>query len=165
MPSVTAPKPDARSERSRRARSIAMSGIVAPDVRVQDTGSARGRGVFAERGFRAGELVETSPVVVIETAFEQLPLDLQRMLFSWPGSGNPGGVHALALGYGRLYNGANPACLRFVRDAAAGVIRFFAARDIAEGEELTINYSAADGAPATLADEWFAEHEIRCLPQ
>lgn len=141
-----------------------MSGIATPDVRVDDTGTARGRGVFAARDFRAGELVETSPVVVIEAACEQLPLDLQRMLFAWPGSGRRGRAHALALGYGSLYNGANPACLTFTRDPAAGVIRFIAARDIAQGEELTINYSAADGAPATPSDEWFAEHEIRVVP-
>lgn len=139
-----------------------MSGIVPPDVRIEDTGGARGLGVFAARDFRAGESVETAPVVVIETAVEQLPADIQRMLFSWPCEDDRS-VYALALGYGSLYNGANPANLRFERDRAAGVIRFVAARDIAKGAELTINYSAGDGAAATPADEWFAEHEIRLL--
>ena len=139
-----------------------MSRIVPPDVQIEDAGSARGRGVFAARDFHAGELVETAPVVLIETAVAQLPLDIQRMLFSWPCEAGRS-VHALALGYGSLYNGANPANLRFERDRAAGVIRFVGARDIACGEELTINYSAADGTAATPADEWFAEHEIRLL--
>lgn len=137
-----------------------MNGIRAPAVRVEDTGTARGLGVFAEQDFRAGDLIESSPVIVIESVFGQLPLDLQRMLFSWPRSGDRGTAQALALGYGSLYNGANPACMRFERDPAAGLIRFVAARDIARGEELTINYSAADGAPTTPANEWFVEHGI-----
>jgi len=142
-----------------------MSGVVPPQVRIEDTGSARGRGVFADRDFRAGEIVETSPVVIVETAVEALPIELQRMLFAWPGKSGAGSVHALALGYGSLYNGANPASLRFERDPGAGVIRFVAARDIVKGEELTINYSAADGDAVTTADEWFAEHEVRLLRQ
>lgn len=138
--------------------------IESPGVRVEDTGTARGRGVFAARDYRSGELVETSPVVLLDAPFEALPAALQRMVFAWPAGEGRGGAQALALGYGSLYNGANPACLRFERDPALGVIRFVAARDIACGEELTINYSAADGGPASGADEWFAEHGIAPLP-
>lgn len=138
-----------------------MNDIAPPVVRIGDTATARGRGVFAARDYRAGDLVEASPVVVLETAFEQLPLALQRMVFAWPQCGGLPARQALALGYGSLYNGANPANLRYEREVATGIVRFLAARDIARGEELTINYSAGDGAAASAADEWFVEHGIR----
>jgi hypothetical protein len=128
-----------------------------PALCIRDSGTARGRGVFAGRAFRAGELVEASPVVVLDAPFDALPPALRRMVFAWPGSSR----HALALGYGSLYNGANPANLRFERDTVHGAIRFFAVRDIAVGEELTINYSAPDGREASPHDDWFVDHGIR----
>lgn len=135
-----------------------MCAIRAPDVMVADTRSARGRGVFAARDFHAGELIEASPIVRIDAEYGQLPAELQRMVFAMRGSG--GRAHALALGYGCLYNGANPACMRFEVDSDAGVVRFLAVRDIRRGEELTINYSAADGGPASEGDDWFVDHGI-----
>jgi hypothetical protein len=137
-----------------------MSGPGEGRIFVRDTGTPRGRGVFAGREFRAGEPIESCPVVVIEAPFEQLPQALQRMLFSWPAAAASPAVHALALGYGSLYNGANPANLRFERDVARGLLHLVAARNIACGEELTLNYSAADGAALSQDDAWFAEHGI-----
>lgn len=128
---------------------------------VRDTGTPRGRGVFAARDFAIGELIEISPVVVVEAPFEQLPTVLQRMVFSWRGADTAREVHGLALGCGSLYNGANPASVRFERDFLQAQVRFIAARDIARGEELTINYSTGDGSPVSKDDAWFDEHGIR----
>lgn len=135
-----------------------MEPILAPCVRVADTGTLRGRGVYAERDYAAGEVIETSPVLLIDADFERLPIALRRSVFAWPGT--PGTVHALALGYGSLYNGGNPANVRYERDGHRRVIRFIAARDVARGEELTINYSAPDGAAASEANDWFVEHGV-----
>jgi len=135
-----------------------------PEVYVDDTGTLRGRGVFAARAYRKDELVEVSVVVLLEGAASALPLDLQRMVFAWSCDDPPRMAHAIALGYGSLYNGANPANLRFERDRAAVQMRFIAAQDIAAEEELTINYSAADGSPSSTGDDWFAEHEIKLSP-
>lgn len=143
---------------------LARYGTTPPDgsrICVRDTGTPRGRGVFAARNFAVGELIETSLVVVVEARFEQLPGVLQRMVFSWRDADGSREVHGLALGCGSLYNGANPANVRYERDLIQAQIRFFAARDIARGEELTINYSAGDGSPATKDDAWFDEHGIR----
>jgi hypothetical protein len=60
------------------------------------------------------------------------------------------------LGYGSLYNGANPANLRYELDRAGQAISFIAACSIAKGEELTINYSAEDGSAASTSDRWFS---------
>lgn len=135
-----------------------------PGIYVNDTGTSRGRGVFAARAYRKGELVEASVVVLLEGAASDLPLVMQRMVFAWPCEDSARMANAIALGYGSLYNGANPANLRFERDRAAAQMRFIAARDIAAGEELTINYSAADGSPTSTGDDWFAEHEIKLGP-
>lgn len=138
-----------------------MSDGSVPPIYVCDTGTPRGRGVFAGQDIGAGELIEASPVVVIDTPFEQLPIVLRRMVFSWCAGNGSQEAHALALGYGSLYNGANPANVRFERDVGQLLVRFVAARDIARGEELTINYSAGDGSVASKDDAWFAEHGIR----
>jgi hypothetical protein len=123
-----------------------MSEVGLARIYVRDTGTPRGRGVFAGQELRAGELIETSPVVVIDAPFERLPIVLQRMVFSWGTGSGSQEAHALALGYGSLYNGANPANVRFERNVGQLLVRFFAARDIACGEELTINYSTGDGS-------------------
>lgn len=143
---------------------LARDGMARPDgacICVRDTGTSRGRGVFAARNFPAGELIEASPVVVVEARFEQLPIVLQRMVFSWRDADGTREVHGLALGCGSLYNGANPANVRYERDFVQWQIRFIAARDIECGEELTINYSAGDGSPGSKDDAWFDEHGIR----
>jgi hypothetical protein len=134
--------------------------ILAPDVQIRQTGTPRGRGVFAARDFRIDELVETSPVVILASHFESLPLALQRMVYAWPRADESPCAQAIALGYGSLYNGANPANLRYERDLGHARIHFFAARAITSGEELTINYSAGDGSPTTHHDGWFTDHGI-----
>ena len=110
----------------------------------------RGRGVVAARAFRAGEVIERAPVVVFLR--EQVrPLEgtlLDDYWFWWDETHN-----ALALGSGSLYNHACPANARFVRDEAARVLVFVAVRDVAAGEELTVNYH---GDPADERPVWFA---------
>lgn len=58
-----------------------------------------------------------------------------------------GSAHAVALGYGSLFNHDNPASLRYEADPGNLSLRFIATRDIAAGEELTINYNAPQGKP------------------
>lgn len=131
------------------------------DVVVKETGTARGRGVFAQRRFAAGEVVEVAPVVLCDGRFEQVPAGVRELLFDWgalAGAGVHG--HGLALGYGSLYNHANPANLRYAADAEARTLRFVAAREIAPGEELTINYNDAAGASAPDGGYWFDRHAI-----
>lgn len=135
--------------------------VAPPDVDIRDTGTPRGRGVFAARVFRKGELVEASPVVIVGPPHDRLPPALECMVFSWPLSDGRPAAQALALGYGSLYNGANPANMRYERDLDGRLIRFFAARHIVQGEEMTVNYSAPDGAATSPDDAWFVEHEIR----
>jgi SET domain-containing protein len=120
-----------------------------PGLRIA-AAAGRGRGVFATRGFRAGEAIERAPVIVFPRSqvrsLEGTVLD--DYWFWWDEVHN-----AAALGCGSLYNHACPANARYERDHAARSLVFVAARDIAAGDEITINYH---GDPNDAAPVWFA---------
>jgi SET domain-containing protein len=129
-----------------------------PSVYVKDTGTPKGRGVFAARAFGAEEVVEECPVVLLRKSYEALHKELKPMVFYWDQPEGSASTQALALGYGTLYNHSNPANLRYETDREALVIRLIAVRDIHPDEELTINYNA-DGGAATSDDEWWFEEK------
>ncbi len=127
---------------------------------VKDTGTERGRGVFAARHFVEGDLIEASPVLVLYKDFDSLPPKIRRIVFNWGSLTGGERSTALTLGYGSLYNHNNPANIRFEADAAKEVINYYAARDIAIDEELTINYNSSNGQPVSDQDDWFERHGI-----
>ncbi len=111
-----------------------------------------GRGVFSSEPIPADSPIETAPVIVLSE--EERALIHQNRLhdyyFVWETTGA-----AIALGYGGLYNHAKDPNTDFYMDHEALTINFFALRDIAAGEEITINYSesAEEGVHTEL---WFA---------
>lgn len=138
--------------------------ITPPAVYIKDTGTAKGRGVFAGRAFALDELVEACPVVLFEPLpSRQLPQDIKRIVFGW---GNlldlPYRRPAIVLGYGSLYNHNNPACLRCEADPINRVLRFIAVRAITADEELTINYNSLANAAST-DDAWFDANGVTLL--
>jgi len=136
--------------------------ITPPAAEVRHTGTARGRGVFATRAHAAGETVETAVAFVFSLRSAHLPETLKQCIFSWEELAKVPGTRALALGFGSLYNHANPANMRYEADGEQELLRFVAVRDIADGEELTINYNALGGAAEWWADDnWFASHAIQ----
>jgi hypothetical protein len=126
---------------------------------VRDTGTIKGRGVFAGRRFSRGELVEVAPVIVFNSECS-LPRVLANLLYNWEQQTGEPKTRAIALGFGSIYNHDNPANLTYRADAAARVIRYLAARDIAADEELTINYSASNGSCTSAQDNWFERHAV-----
>ena len=104
----------------------------------------RGRGVFALRRFRAGDVVETCPAVLLPDV--EVEGVLRDYVFA---SRRPGKV-LLVLGYGMLYNhSAHPNV--FHRTAGRLTIEFVASRDIAAGEELRHDYGP----------EYWADRDLR----
>ena len=134
-----------------------------PSAYVKDTGTPKGRGVFAARPIGAGELVEVCPVILFRKPFEVLHRELKTVVFHWPVPEGTRATQALALGYGSLYNHSNPSNLRYETDTEALVMRFIAVRDIDADEELTINYDADGGAHVSEEEWWFEEKGIKLV--
>ena len=109
----------------------------------------KGRGVFARRTLRKGEMIERLPVIVLTLDEYARGLDrtaLKNYCFAW-GKDRV----ALALGYGSLYNHSYRPNARYEDDGPT-TKSFIALRTIAEGEEITINYN---GKPGSRAKVWF----------
>jgi SET domain-containing protein len=134
-----------------------------PSVYVKDTGTPKGRGVFAARAFGAGEVVEECPVVLLRKPYEALHKELKTMVFHWEVPEGAAATQALALGYGSLYNHSNPANLRYEADSESLLLRFITVRDIQPDEELTINYNADGGAAVSEDEWWFKEKGIKLV--
>ena len=111
-----------------------------------------GRGVFAGRAYRKGEVIEVCPVITLAEGTVEAALGaLDRYLFKW---GKPEDRLAIALGYGSLYNHSADPNAAFEPRHARGEIAFRATRAIAAGEQILIDYGwgeadcAAFGLPA-----------------
>jgi SET domain-containing protein len=121
-----------------------------PCMRVHDTSTkppqiyvrkarGMGRGVFAARPFRKGEVIEVCPVVPIPTEVTRGPRgrEFDCYVYKW---GKDGDELAIALGYGLLYNHSPRPNARFTRRRSRGEIVFRATRAIAAGEQILIDY-------------------------
>lgn len=96
----------------------------------------KGRSIFTRIDIAAGELIERVPVLVFpEDQMETIEKTaLGPYYYNWNDKG------AIALGLASLYNHSATPNLEFEKHYNDNVISFFASRDIAAGEELTINY-------------------------
>jgi hypothetical protein len=130
---------------------------------VRDTGSVKGRGVFATKAFIAGELVEACPVIVLYQPFELLAPKIQKVVYNWGSLAKTGQCSALALGYGSLYNHSNPANMRYEADVENQTLNYYAVSDIAAGEELTVNYNNTNGQPESDNDVWFDSRGVELI--
>lgn len=99
-----------------------------------------GRGVFAERDFNPGELIEACPILPIdhdakcETWNEDEPI---YQFYTYHGTDH---YQVLALGYGSLYNHSDNPSADHEFHQASHLIIIRALRFIAAGEEITISY-------------------------
>jgi hypothetical protein len=93
----------------------------------------RGRGVFAARRFREGDVVERCPAVLLDDA------DVDGKMRDYVFGARPKGKVLLVLGYAMLYN-HSPSPNLYHRTAGRLTIEFVALRDIEKGEELTHDY-------------------------
>ncbi|SES16200.1 SET domain-containing protein [Salipaludibacillus aurantiacus] len=96
----------------------------------------KGRGVFTLKSFKKGEIIEKAPVIIIPKSELRAIMTtvLVDYFFQWGREG------AIALGYGSLYNHSYKPNAVFILNREDNCILFRALRDIAPGEEVTINY-------------------------
>jgi SET domain-containing protein len=120
------------------------------EVRISD---GKGRGVFALDDFADGALIESVPVILIPGAqWPHLePTVLALYIYNFGPTAEEEHA-AIALGYGSLYNHSFTPNARYIKNWAEQVIRFVAVRNIAAGEEITVNYN---GEPANQTPIWF----------
>jgi SET domain-containing protein len=116
-----------------------------PAVRVVDT-EGKGRGLVAGASIREDELLDEAPVIRLRRdELGDRRIGIFSYPFDWP---EPPYAEAIALGVISLINHSAAPNAWFEPDIANRLIRLFAARDIAPGEEITIDY----GIPL-----WFEE--------
>ncbi|MEH2153344.1 SET domain-containing protein [Nostoc sp.] len=109
----------------------------------------KGRGVFAQKRFLKGELIERVPVVVIPA--EQVEfLDktiLGNYYYDWEDK-----AAAIALGLSSLINHSYHPNTYYVKKFADRELDMIAYQDIEAGEEITANYN---GSPDDKSPIWF----------
>ena len=100
----------------------------------------KGRGVRAGRTLARGEVIESAPVVVLSAHEWELVEQtvLGQFAFGWD---EARGSVAIALGQGSFLNHSYAPNVASDKDVPGRCIVFSAVRDIARGEELTINYN------------------------
>ena len=128
----------------------------ADGVQVRHTGTDMGYGVYATRAFAAGERIEVCPVILLEEPYDALPEPIRTRVYDWATlASDPGHQSAVSLGFGSMYNHASPASVRYRADPSIPAIVYEAVRDIAIGEEMTINYNTMTGGPDPHDHDWF----------
>ena len=109
----------------------------------------KGRGVFAQKPFFKGEVIERAFVVVIPA--EEVKLIDQTVLtnyyYDWENQ-----AAAIALSWVSLINHSYQPNTFYVKKFAERVIEYIVYKDIKEGEEITANYN---GSPDNLSPIWF----------
>jgi uncharacterized protein len=109
-----------------------------PSISVR-TVRGMGRGVFAGRPFRKGEVIEVCPVLVLPESVDRKCKDeiLDKYFFAWDETGD---VIALAFGFGSLYNHSPDPNAAFAKRKRDKVVVFRAKRDIRAGEQIFVDY-------------------------
>lgn len=116
-----------------------------------------GRGVFAKRDIDAGEVIEVSPMLVLDSRLVTWVLritPLRNYFYQW---GEDRLVSALALGFGSLYNHSFDPNAVYEKNIDERTITFTAREDISKGEEITINYNGHPEDMRVLWDESIAQ--------
>lgn len=119
-------------------------------LRIAETPHA-GRGVFALEPIASGSLIEECPILELSQDELQvlMPTMLGNYFFQWGPAREEG---ALALGYGSLFNHSFSPNATYIRKLHTKTLMFVSVRDIAVGEEITVNYN---GYPDDKDPVWF----------
>lgn len=115
--------------------------ITGSDVFWKETTAGKGRGVFAGRDFKKGEVIEIAPVIpvssrnVIESG--EAP---DGYLLDWDGNYEDE-EYCMPLGYIMLYNHSKTPNIMLDQDFDAYTMSVIALNDIKAGEEMCWNYN------------------------
>nr|MDO8083953.1 SET domain-containing protein [Candidatus Sigynarchaeum springense] len=103
---------------------------------------AKGRGVVAREAIKCGTVIDVAHVVLIRPEeWEKIKVTcLYDFAFEWSGEG-ASITHALAMGPGEFINHSYEPNAQYLMDYNNKLITFTAIKDIAAGEEITVNYN------------------------
>lgn len=117
-----------------------------PNIQVAETKA--GRGVVATQPFAVDQEIERCPVIVAskqDIAYLEKTI-LNEYIFEWQDG------CAVALGFGSLYNHSFTPNAAYEHAYATRELVFYALREIAPGEEITVDYN---GGQTTTRELWF----------
>jgi len=99
----------------------------------------KGRGVFALKDFKAGEVIESAPVISF-TPKERKHLEKTMMnYYIYPWKSTRGA--AVTLGYGSIYNHSFSPNADWKQNFKTHCMVYRAIKSIKKGEEITVNYN------------------------
>jgi SET domain-containing protein len=118
----------------------------------------KGRGVFCNRPILKDEIIEECPLLIIPAQdYDELKATLLiDYFFSFNEAEN---AHALALGFGSLYNHARLSNADYSINKETKTMTCFAIEFIDKGKEICINYAGKQGEDFK---EWFTTRNIEC---
>ncbi len=99
----------------------------------------RGRGVFALKNFKKGELIEECPAVPLTNKERALIGKTILEYYVYPWRGDKDG--AIVLGYSMLYNHSLDPNARYYLKYGSRKIIYKALKSIKKGEEILVNYN------------------------
>lgn len=111
----------------------------------------KGRGVFAVKNFKAGEVIENCPALIF-TPKERKHLEktlLNYYVYPWRSTRGA----ALVLGYGSIYNHAYSPNADWKQNFKTQSMVFRAIKPIKKGEEITVNYNSEPDDDTPI--DWF----------
>ena len=115
---------------------------------VIDASKVAGRGAFAQKAIREGDIVERCP------ALEVTDKDIGGELLNYVFYGSAENRRLIAMGYGMMFNHSpQPNVAYYREDGPTGAeLIIYALRDIRKGEELYYNYG----------DDWWTTRGEKC---
>ena len=113
--------------------------------------SGKGRGIFALRNFKAGEIIESAPVLIFDTK-ERKNLEktfLSHYIYPWRSTRGA----ALVLVYGSIYNHSFSPNADWKQNFKTKCMIYRAIKNIKRGEEITVNYNGEPDDDTPI--DWF----------
>lgn len=119
-------------------------------VEVKETKNGRGRGCFALKKFRKGEIIEPCPTILLTIKECKLceKTFLDNYIYAWNKK-----YGAILLGYGFIYNHSYEPNAEYIRDYKNKLMIYKAIKSIKPGEEILVNYNGEPKSKAKI--DWF----------
>jgi len=111
----------------------------------------KGRGVFALKNFKKGDIVERCPIIYLSLKERQHCEKTILANYMYPWRSTKSG--SVVLGYGSIYNHSFDSNATWQQDFKTEEMVYRAVKPIKSGEEITVNYNGASDDTDPI--DWF----------